>query len=49
MDDLNKLLKDLANYDPHFRQNAVKFLAVKFDTERNTLKEEEKHKTNSCQ
>lgn len=42
MDDLEKLYKDLNSYDPHFRQNAVRFLAMKFDQERNTLKEDEK-------
>lgn len=44
MDDLNKLLKDLTNYDPHFRQNAIRFLSQKFIKEYEQLQEETKNK-----
>jgi hypothetical protein len=46
MEDVNILLKDLTNYDPHFRQNAVRFLSNLFleDAKRNALKDDDKTK-----
>lgn len=46
MEDLSKLLKDLTNYDPHIRQNAVRFLSQQYldDNKRNALKEDDKAK-----
>lgn len=46
MEDLNKQLKDLTNYDPHFRQNAVRSLSQKYldNNIRNSLSEDDKTK-----
>lgn len=44
MDDLKKLFDDLVNFDPHFRQNAVRFLSEKYIKEHSTMNEENKKK-----
>lgn len=43
-DELNKLCKELTHVDPHFRQNAVRFLSAKFIKEYSILKPEERNK-----
>jgi hypothetical protein len=44
MDDLNKNLKELTNYDPHFRYNSVKALSQYFIDNINSIKEDDKNK-----
>lgn len=43
-DELQKLFKDLSNYDPHFRQNSVRFLSQKYIKEHDILKDDIKDK-----
>lgn len=42
-EDLGKLLKDLKHHDPHFRQNAVRFLSQKYINEFKILKLEDRN------
>lgn len=43
-EDLSKLFKELDHHDPHFRQNAVRFLSLKFIKEFSILKPEQRNK-----
>lgn len=42
MEDIEKYLSELTHYDPHYRQNAVRFLSIRYIKEHDALSEDNK-------